>query len=149
LVSGLILVVDTNIVFSALVHPSGTLGEILLNSHGFIQFCAPESLADELHRHRQKLIAVSKLSDEELAFFERLIYANIELISIKTLPLQIRQSAYKLVADIDAFDAPFLALSMHLKAPLWTGDKRLMNGLATKGIDWLIDTQRVQQLRGG
>ena len=40
--------------------------------------------------------------------------------------------------DIDEKDTPFLALSLELKLPLITRDKKLYNGLLEKGIKDVI-----------
>ncbi|MDR1739210.1 MAG: hypothetical protein LBR45_00425 [Bacteroidales bacterium] len=45
-----------------------------------------------------------------------------------------------LVADIDFDDFAFVALSEHLDALLWTGDKKLLNGLQQKGYKCIIST---------
>ena len=44
-----------------------------------------------------------------------------------------RQHGYDLCKDIDVHDIPFLSLALELNLPLWTGDKKLKNGLLGKG----------------
>ncbi|MDR1406092.1 MAG: hypothetical protein LBI89_02680 [Prevotellaceae bacterium] len=41
---------------------------------------------------------------------------------------------------MDFDDFAFVALSMHLDARLWTGDRKLVNGLLQKGYSRLITT---------
>jgi predicted nucleic acid-binding protein len=36
-----------------------------------------------------------------------------------------------------AYDAQYLALAEQVSAELWTGDKRLANGVAALGVDWV------------
>jgi predicted nucleic acid-binding protein len=36
-----------------------------------------------------------------------------------------------------AYDAQYLALAEHVSAELWTADKRLANGAAALGVDWV------------
>ena len=55
------LVVDTNIVFSALIHQGNSMAEILLNPKNTFRFYAPSLLASELKRHEQKLAKLSSL----------------------------------------------------------------------------------------
>jgi predicted nucleic acid-binding protein len=45
------------------------------------------------------------------------------------------EKAYDLCKDVDIKDTPFIALSIELKRPLWTGDKKLKEGLRSKGFD--------------
>jgi predicted nucleic acid-binding protein len=52
----------------------------------------------------------------------------------------------KLTADIDEEDTIFVALNDHLKAHLWTGDKKLTNGLRDKGYDRIISTDEVYSI---
>lgn len=54
----------------------------------------------------------------------------------------------ELVRDVDEFDAPFIALSLELDSPLWTGDKQLIKGMAEKGIDWILNTDKIREIRG-
>lgn len=50
------------------------------------------------------------------------------------ISLESRQKAYDLCKDIDIKDTPFVALSIYLAIPLWTGDKKLKVGLSQKGF---------------
>jgi len=52
-----------------------------------------------------------------------------------------------LTSDVDADDIAFVALTLHLDAQLWTGDKRLIRGLAAKGFDRVVTTQDIIDLR--
>lgn len=55
--------------------------------------------------------------------------------------------ARDLVKSINDYDAPFIALSLELKAPLWTGDKKLINGLKRKDFDFILDTNSILKIR--
>ena len=74
------IVVDTNIVFSALMNSNNTMGEILLNLQDELQFFAPELLRIELLRYKDKLKKVSKLSEEQLSESVMRIMERITLI---------------------------------------------------------------------
>jgi len=39
-----------------------------------------------------------------------------------------------LTKNVDEFDTPFVALSLELASPLWTGDKKLIKGLKQKEL---------------
>jgi predicted nucleic acid-binding protein len=43
--------------------------------------------------------------------------------------------AYELCAGVDETDTPHVALALALDGLLWTGDKRLREGLVAKGFD--------------
>jgi predicted nucleic acid-binding protein len=40
---------------------------------------------------------------------------------------------------VDINDIPFIALSVELKIPLWTGDKKLKEGLKLKGFNGFFE----------
>ncbi|RDC65638.1 PIN domain-containing protein [Adhaeribacter pallidiroseus] len=47
------IVVDTNIVFSALLNANGLIGELLLNSQNEFQFYSPELMTEEILRYSE------------------------------------------------------------------------------------------------
>jgi predicted nucleic acid-binding protein len=54
--------------------------------------------------------------------------------------------AIDLVSGIDQNDALFVALTNHLLANLWTGDKRLINGLKRKGYSRVLTTDELYEI---
>ena len=139
------IVVDTNIIFSALLNPDGTVGEILLNNDEKLHFFAPSFILEELSNHQEKLIKLSGLSEDELAFMKRILFQHIDLIDVDVIPQRFRQQAFDLVNDVDEADAPFVALALALEVPLWTGDKKLISGLEKKKEHLCWNTERVQE----
>lgn len=55
--------------------------------------------------------------------------------------------AFQLVKQIDEFDAPFVGLSLNMNSYLWSGDKRLKNGLKVLGYDKVIETDSLLEIR--
>lgn len=51
----MIIIVDTNIIFSALLNPEGKISDIIFNTGNSIEFFSPDSAEIELLRHRDKL----------------------------------------------------------------------------------------------
>lgn len=143
----MIIIVDTNIIFSGLLNPSGKIGDLLLNSTDSFEFFAPTFILDELKNHHNKLLKISKLSEVELEFLKRILLKKIELIDPENLLSESWEKSMELVKDIDEFDAPFIALSLELKSPLWTGDKKLINGLKQKEFDLILDTDIISKIR--
>ncbi len=141
------IVVDTNIVFSGILSPNGTISDLLLNSSDVFEFFAPSFILEELHNHTSKLLKLSKLTFDDLNFLKRLLLKKIDLIDVDFLSKSTWDKANKLTSGIDEFDTPFIALSLELDAPLWTGDKKLINGLKQKGIDWILNTKIINEIR--
>lgn len=62
------IVVDTNIIFSALLNTSSRIGQLLINSGEVFDFYAPEYLREEIFDHKVRLQALVKL--DEIGFIE-------------------------------------------------------------------------------
>ena len=60
---------------------------------------------------------------------ERLKFVPTDFISIDS-----RQKAYDLCKNIDIKDTPFIALAIDLGLQIWTGDKKLKDGLIFRNI---------------
>ncbi|MEM8896362.1 MAG: PIN domain-containing protein, partial [Bacteroidota bacterium] len=123
------LVVDTNIVFSALINTNNRMVEILLHPENRIKFYAPYLLKEEITRYQEKLAASSKLSSPTLTEVSEKIIDKLVFISEDLISTESWNQAFKLVSKIDQNDTPFVALAIDLNCQLWTGDKKLAQGL--------------------
>lgn len=142
------VVVDTNIVFSALMNADNAMGDILLNFQNGIEFFAPELLITELDRYTEKLSIASKLDQQQLAESRIRITEVITTVSEELISAASWNAAYALTKNIDENDTPFVALTIELNAQLWTGDRKLSNGLLKK--DLIISTSELtKMLEGG
>jgi predicted nucleic acid-binding protein len=140
------VVVDTNIVFSALLNSSGAIGRLLISADRRVQFYTCEFLREELHNHRDKLLVLTKLTDIELNELKSRVTNRIEFIHEGLLPEDELMAAEEMLRDIDIKDTPFLALNNCLDALLWTGDKALVRGLKKKGYTKTITTSELVAL---
>ena len=100
----------------------------------------------ELLKHRNKLIHFTSLSPQELEELEFLVKKNIIFINEGLLPEKIFIASENLLSDIDLNDTPFVALTKHLKAKLWSGDKKLLAGPQAKKFKDIITTSQLSQL---
>lgn len=141
------IVVDTNIVFSALLSPNGTISDLLLNSTDIFDFYSPTFLLQELKNHRAKILKLAGYSAKELDFLQLTIFRKIDLIDLESIRRSTFEKSIELTKNVDEFDAPFIALALELDSPLWTGDKRLIKGLTKKGIDWVLTTDIITEIR--
>jgi predicted nucleic acid-binding protein len=140
-------VVDTNIVFSAVLNTDGKIADLIMNSHGIFEFYTCNTLRIELKRHESKLLALSKLSEEALE--ESIFQITKQLTSIdeSLITFEMWMKAVNLVRETDMDDVAFVALAEFLGIKLWTGDKELMRGLAKKGYTNFIMTDELYKLR--
>ena len=141
------IVVDTNIIFSALMAPNGTISDLLLNSSDIFEFYSPTFLLEELENHRAKLLKLTGYSAKELDFLRLTIFKKIDLIDMESLRRSTIERSIELTKNVDEFDAPFIALALELDSPLWTGDKKLIKGLVKKEIDWVLTTDIIIKIR--
>ena len=137
------IVVDTNIVFSALISSSSTIPDLIIAPYSPFRFYTSEYLFEELERHKHKLQKVSKLTEKEIEKAKAVFFKYIHTISLEIIPKKIWQEAEVLTTDIDPDDIPFVALSIFLDAYLWTGDKVLYKGLINKGFDKVLLTSEL------
>ncbi|MBX2899581.1 MAG: hypothetical protein KF775_08020 [Cyclobacteriaceae bacterium] len=77
---------------------------------------------------------------------KRLVIKNITFIEVELIPLEAFQLAEKLTKDIDIDDTEFVALTEFINGILWSGDRKLINGLATKGWQKCTDTNELYKL---
>ncbi len=122
----MIIIVDTNIVFSAILNTKSIIGDILLNSSDTFQFLSCHYLWKEIDTHWNKLLKVSKLEEHDLLESQRIIYKNVNFIDEAQISKEYRKRAFELVIDIDINDIAFVALNESLEYILWTGDKGLL-----------------------
>jgi predicted nucleic acid-binding protein len=75
------IVVDTNIVFSAILNFDGKIGDLLLNSNRIIEFYSVDYLRHEIRKHYDKLSKISKQSIDKICDTEYFVTKEIKFIS--------------------------------------------------------------------
>lgn len=141
------IVVDTNIVFSAILNSNGKIGDLLLNSKRIIEFYSADYLRYEIHNNYEKLSKISKQPIDKIYNTEYFVTKEIEFISEEQIPESHWKSAFKLVKDVDIDDIAFVALCKHLRCKLWTGDGVLLRGLHKNGFSDTITTNELLKYR--
>lgn len=141
------IIVDTNIIFSAILNSNGTIGNILFNSNDFLEFHSCNYMRFEIDKHWKKLIKISKLSEAELKESHYNVLSKIQFINEELIPSKIWLQAETLIDDIDIDDVDFVALTKYLKGYLWTGDKELYVGLKSKNFKRIYNTTELAELR--
>lgn len=141
------IVVDTNIVFSAIINTHGKIGDLLMNSDNVFDFYSCNFLIQEINKHQNKLSQFSGLSLKQIRKIEHLITKNINFFNNDVIPNKIWNEAIQLAENIDENDTPFIALTTFLGGHLWTGDKKLYNGLKKKGYGRIFSTAELFKMR--
>ena len=126
------VIIDSNIVFSALRVKSSLTRDKILNSQD--KYYAPNFLIGEIFKHKERILKRSKASEEETLEYLLKVLSRINFISEDSISTGNFIAAYRLCKDIDEKDTPFIALSIELGYEFWTRDNELKSGLIKKGF---------------
>lgn len=140
------IIVDTNIIFSAVLNSSSRIGKILINSNKYFDLYTCNFLKTEILKNQEKIQSLTGLSETETDELVLLVTKNIKFINEKLISIETLSITEKLLKDIDPGDIPFVALAKQLKCKLWTGDKKLIKGLKIKGFTDTITTAELSNL---
>lgn len=140
------LIIDSNIIISALISPNGIISNILFQKLKKTEFFAPNYLYHEILSKQEKIIKITGYSNEDfldlLHFLTKKIYFIDEsLISEETL-----KKAFKYTFTIDPKDTYYVALALQMKLKIWTGDKKLIKGLRDKGFKNILGTKELLEI---
>lgn len=141
------IVVDTNIVFNAIISGKGNIGDILFNSSRNYFFFLSQFMIEEISKYSEKLSKASKLPYDKLNDAKQRVLSQITLISEEIILAIHWKDAFELMKDIDVKDTPFVALAFEMDALLWTGDKKLSIGLKMLGYDFCKSTEEILIMR--
>ena len=131
------LVVDANVLFAALIK-DGLTAELLVDTR--LKLHAPHYLIEEFKRYEQAILDKTHRDPGEFKAVLDVIMDRIEFVASKEF--------HHLVADAreicpDPADYEYVALAMHIDAPLWSNDSAL---LAMPGATVVSTTELVRIL---
>jgi predicted nucleic acid-binding protein len=127
------LIVDSNIIFSAILNVNSRIGQILLTGEDFYEFYSPKYLRSEIWEHQEKILKIGRLSNDEFLEVYELVLKNVTTLNHSIVPKEKYQQAFELCDNIDPADTAFVAFALLLKCKIWTGDKKLVTGLTEDG----------------
>jgi predicted nucleic acid-binding protein len=124
------LVIDSNIIFSALISPSGKTAELIFLES--IDLYSTRTLEIELFEHKLELMKKSGFSESE--FDSICIFILRKICFVETAELvSFEEFANKICPDKD--DVQFFALCLAKGIPLWSNDKLLKTQKTVKVIN--------------
>ena len=141
------IIIDSNIIFSALLSPNGTNAELIFNPRKVFQFYSCHYLKFEIRKHWSQIQQISKLTDKQLRGSLLQLFERIEFIDDKEIPISTWRQAEVTVQNIDLDDTDFIALTNHLNRFLWTGDLELYSGLRKKNYKRVFTTKEMLEFR--
>lgn len=105
------LILDTNIIISALMNENSIIRDILVSNK--INFFAPEFVLDEIEKHRELIQTKGNLTEMEFYFILGYLMRNVKLIKKEYFSHNL-QEAKNIMEDVDVYDSEFLALGMSI-----------------------------------
>ena len=113
------LVVDTNIIFSALIKES-TTRRILISTR--FDFYTPEYVFIEIQNHSEEIMEKSKYDHQEFETMTDSILSNIMVVPTEDFKDFIPR-AFQIMKNIDEDDSSFLALALMINSDgIWSND---------------------------
>ncbi len=128
------IIVDTNILFSVLLGKSRSFRDILF-AEGTFEFYSCKFAIIELFKHKEKLIRLSDLCEEDILQLLYNILKRINFYDEDSISDESLRSGFDLCKNVDVKDAVFISLTIELGGLLWTGDKKLKAELKKKAFD--------------
>jgi len=111
-------VIDTNIIFSALLKNSAARKIILSDTFDLF---VPEFSFTEIIKYEEVILKKSGMAKDNLELLLLLLQSHISVIPFKKI-FDFLEEAEKEMEKIDIKDAPFIALALKLKIPIWSND---------------------------
>lgn len=123
------IIVDTNIIFSTLLREQSQFLQLILD--GKYDFFVCELILMELFKHKEKIIRLSQLSENEVIKLYYLLLKRLHVYKEELISTENWLQAYRLCEPVDEDDTPHVALTLELELEglLWTGDSKLKAGL--------------------
>lgn len=126
------VVIDTNILFSALLAADGRIHQTLFRSG--IRFHICETTLVELFEHKERILRLTRLTADDVTGMYYRVLRRLTVFPEELIPVEAWDRAMDLCSGIDPDDVPQVALTLTLDAELWTGDTKLRRGLEAKGF---------------
>lgn len=116
----MIVIVDVNVIISALLKDS-TTREIIVKSD--FDFCFPEISLQKIRKYKSLILEKSGLSEREFQETLNIMLQNIKLISTEELMIHWKE-AKKIMENIDEEDTPFISAALNNEnTMIWSDDK--------------------------
>lgn len=108
------IVVDSNIIFSALLNSTSRIGQLLILGTKYFDYYSVDLLKDEISKHQQRICKIANYNQEQYSETFDLIISKIKFVDNILISQKDLRKAIDIVSDIDENDALFIALTNHL-----------------------------------
>ena len=116
----MIVILDVNVILSALIRDS-TTRRIILDSE--FSFCFPEPSLNKIQKHKNYIMAKSGLSEKEFDKLLAILFKYIKIVYREEIEKNWAE-AKKIMAHIDKEDAVFIAAALSIRdSVIWSDDR--------------------------
>ena len=123
------LVIDTNVLISALIKDSRTREILLFHS---MEFLLPEYSLEEIARHKAKISRYCGLKEEEIDVILSVLLENISIVPFRAIKPHL-EKAHEIIGHIDPKDVPFAALVLSTENDgIWSNDRHFEKAVGIK-----------------
>ena len=141
----MIVTVDVNILFSALISVNGRLAKLLTDPYAPLQRISCHYAVIELFKHQPKLIKYTKKPLENILADLSTLINTLQLYNESLIKSHHWQKADRFTAGVDSFDISYVALTLQTGGLLWTGGKKLITHLRAMDFERVITTDELYQ----
>ncbi|GAB4016845.1 hypothetical protein GCM10028808_46580 [Spirosoma migulaei] len=142
----MVIIVDTNILFSACISPNNKISELLFSPLPSIERISCYYAMAELFKYQPKIIKLAKQPADKISMVVYAILKQVEFINENIIEPQHWIEADRLTSGVDSKDINFVALTLQKSAWLWTGDKKLTTHLKAMGFDQVVTTSELYEM---
>jgi len=116
------IIIDSNIIFSALIKNSKTR-KLIIEYENYFLF--PEYIFFELQNHKNELLEKSQMNKKDFNKLLEIILMKVKVIpASKLIPYKVE--AHEIIKDIDINDIEFIACALaYQNSIIWSDDKAL------------------------
>ena len=127
------IILDSNILFSALIKDSITRRMILDYENHFL---FPSFIFEEIEKYKEELLKKSDMNPNDFELLFSILLRKVMIIPMEILS-PYKKEAYEIVKNIDPNDVIFIACSLaYPNSIIWSDDKKLKQ----QSKVWIIDT---------
>ena len=118
------IVIDANIVFSALIKDESLTGRIIFSNKFSLFF--PEDGLKEIEKYESYILKKRNNYKQKLSYDYLLscIFEVVKVVPSEYYEDKIKE-AYEIMKDIDEKDTHYVALALKLNCPIWSNDNDL------------------------
>jgi len=140
------IIIDTNILMSSLLNSESPIGQMLVRGLINVPKYSCYFLFVEIFDKKEKIIKYARIEEAKVLELLFVTLKKIQFVNENQISQASYETARQLTEDIDVKDVGFVALTIELKAKLWTGDKKLYKGLKAKGFEDVVNFEDLQEM---